>query len=643
MAIEQLESRRLLNAGDPVETFGPSGTRLLPITEGFDAFDMIQLSTGRLLVLGGVDNFQTGNTVDAMRFKRDFTLDRTFGDNGAVNTFLTRIDRAFELPNGKILAQGVIDVTPNVEPSPGVPVQISAQFENYIIRLTADGALDTTFATKGHMYLGHSGNPFSSSTPYNGDQLAADADGNTLLFTASQIRRFTPRGLPDPTFGDDGTLAVSAVLGSSPIFVMSALQPLNNGDLLLVGAVSNQGLKFVRIDRSGELVFQTGTLAMDYGRGALELPSGDLLIAGDKYSEVDGLPHSSTRVMKFTAGGLPVSDFGEDGVFEPPATAGSYGSPGPQMILEPDGKVVLLGRGPLVRMDSDGAFDESFGLPFVSLAAGTRQPATLWNENTLLLAGGDYLMQLHTNGDDHFSMLSLDSGTLTITGTPQRDSLDAYFDEETNKLEARTPFFWRFFDAGDVSHVSMNGGDGDDIIYSGVANCTIDGGAGNDILGAIQLATTILGGDGDDEITGSEGDDVISGGNGRDKVLALGGDDTISGNAQNDTIYGGAGNDRLAGHGGRDKLIGENHNDRLFGGASGDWLLGGDGDDQLNGEGGNDYLEAGDGIDNLHGNAGNDRLITVGDSVIDLLNGDSGSDTGYADTDENPLSVEQLL
>ena len=65
---------------------------------------------------------------------------------------------------------------------------------------------------------------------------------------------------------------------------------------------------------------------------------------------------------------------------------------------------------------------------------------------------------------------------------------------------------------------------------------TLNGGNGNDIITGTNYSDKIYGGNGDDIIFGGTGNDTIYGGNGND---------TITGGAGNDTIVGGAGNNTL--------------------------------------------------------------------------------------------------
>ena len=95
-------------------------------------------------------------------------------------------------------------------------------------------------------------------------------------------------------------------------------------------------------------------------------------------------------------------------------------------------------------------------------------------------------------------------------------------------------------------------------------------------------AISINGGEGDDLLTGGSATDFIFGGAGHDQITAGGGGDEVFGDEGNDEIDGGAGDDSLRG------------------GPSDDLLEGGDGNDNLNGDSGDDDMFGGPGQDTAY-------------------------------------------
>ncbi len=94
----------------------------------------------------------------------------------------------------------------------------------------------------------------------------------------------------------------------------------------------------------------------------------------------------------------------------------------------------------------------------------------------------------------------------------------------------------------------INGEDGNDIIdlsslkYS-YGNVELNGGNGNDVLWSNDGDDTLNGGSGNDNIQSGRGDDILNGDSGNDILKGYDGDDTINGGEGVDKMWGGNGND----------------------------------------------------------------------------------------------------
>ncbi|MEP6443453.1 MAG: calcium-binding protein [Hyphomicrobiales bacterium] len=198
--------------------------------------------------------------------------------------------------------------------------------------------------------------------------------------------------------------------------------------------------------------------------------------------------------------------------------------------------------------------------------------------------------------------------------------------------------------------LQLIGGDGIDVITSGVGDDLISGGAGGDILNGDDGIDTLTyaasdagvvvnlfngfarGGEatGDvftnfENLTGSRSTDVLRGDVGENEIFGFDGNDRIEGREGNDVLIGGSGNDLLLGGSGNDRLIASSGDNRLNGQSGNDTLIGGTGADRLLGAAGDDLLIASGGVNNvLDGGSGSD--ILNGSEQRDIIRGQAGAD-----------------
>jgi Ca2+-binding RTX toxin-like protein len=185
----------------------------------------------------------------------------------------------------------------------------------------------------------------------------------------------------------------------------------------------------------------------------------------------------------------------------------------------------------------------------------------------------------------------------------------------------------------DGQRTTINGADGNDLIYGGYKSDTINGGSGNDQLMGYGANDVIDGGSGDDALEtkgisnsgieqASAGADDLRGGDGNDLVsyysvtspLTLSVDDQAN-DAGSDNIHsdlehveGGSADDRITGNDGPNRLEGAGGTDIVSGGGGNDVVLGGQGIDQLMGDAGNDDVNGGSNGDIVDGGPGVDSL-----------------------------------
>lgn len=277
--------------------------------------------------------------------------------------------------------------------------------------------------------------------------------------------------------------------------------------------------------------------------------------------------------------------------------------------------------------------------------------------STDLFQGGDKSDVLY--GSNFSDAIFYNNGTFG-SGVGGFDSIEQFFLGGGNDLLDLSGH-----GAGGVDYakdVTVNAGDGDDIVIGGAGKDTIDGDAGNDIIFGYRGSDTIRGGTGNDTIYGDDlgyngisGNDLLQGGAGNDTLYGGAGTDRLEGGDDNDALYGGRGGDNLFGEAGDDTLYGDDPgtsgNDKLDGGSGNDTIFAGGGDDEsygglgndiINGEAGNDFLRGDAGDDLLQGGAGNDTIDGAADIDTAVFAGNRDQYTIVANADGVSFTITDL-
>jgi uncharacterized delta-60 repeat protein len=308
-------------------------------------------------------------------------------------------------------------------------------FNNIIIRYNANGTLDTTFASGGVLYMewrinGSYGNAYDMAV-----QLvdSFDANGNPIveerivvvgsapaLVSGGQIRlrveRYLPSGLPDTTFGTDGTgrvildvayaLAVAIqpldqkilTMGDSSVLVRlnangtpdatfgvngvsqaksgvrtQALAVQSNGKILAAGDY-NSDFAIARFNTNGTLdtsFGKSGRVVTDFARKTdrandIRVLAGDYIIAAGSAGTNS---YRNTGIARYTPNGQLDTSFaggaGKATISVSPANDAAY-----SIDLQSNGKIVLFGEADgangyrdfgLARFNANGTIDTTFG------------------------------------------------------------------------------------------------------------------------------------------------------------------------------------------------------------------------------------------------------------------------------------------
>ena len=292
------------------------------------------------------------------------------------------------------------------------------------------------------------------------------------------------------------------------------------------------------------------------------------------------------------------------------------------------------------------------------------------------------VLTVTSDADGDTITLAVTAGVITVNGTAT--TLNANEDAEivveagdgVDTVDATA------LAAANYGSLTINGGEGDDLLTGGADDDLVVGDEGNDRVVGFRGTDQLDGGAGDDVLVWNKGDgtDVDDGGDGADEVEVngdvtlndaftarpdalvpgrvqfnrtnlvtfginlsaerltvngQGGEDTFApdptaltglAGLTTITLNGGSGADQLTGGDGGDLINGGTGPDELSGGAGGDLVRGGDDADELAGDGGDDRLIGDRGTDRSLGGEGDDVMVWNNGDGTDFNEGDAGFD-----------------
>ena len=291
------------------------------------------------------------------RYLADGTLDASFGDAGVLelprtDTLDFVLDRLLILPDGSIL---------------GVGFAGTASRRMALTHLGSDGAIDPSAAYGGVTLV-------SGVGPY-GDPLAVGMDSLGRLILGARRQNGTNLEYVIVRAGLDGAADTTFGVG---------------GETIIPGEIVARDLRVLPDDRIVVAGEHYGVIEYEVGAGAVELlPDGTIntgfgsagvaavLVESGVYKEIDRVELSGERLLlsgwttldpqRFllvgvTDGGLLDTGFGVGGA----ATIDVGIHWGTELVVQPDGKIVVAGTGhderqTLARFEPDGGVDTSFG------------------------------------------------------------------------------------------------------------------------------------------------------------------------------------------------------------------------------------------------------------------------------------------
>lgn len=477
---EPLEDRvaPVVGALDPA--FGTGGTTTIPFDVGGNLSDAALFldtrSDGRVLVAGVAEAFSE-LTLNGPRASHDFavarltpmgSLDPAFGIGGKVTIPIDlmpdgddRLKAVAIQPDGKILLAGSAQtgvVFDQVAIATRSPTRV---YDLVVVRLTADGQLDTTFGTGGKTVLSfdlgesHSDETVGMSIHSDGRILVAGvaaATGGGQLVTA----RLTADGQLDPTFGTGGKTINPSPMANGSTLRFNTFEPLPEGGMILAGETTGGGVDFaaVRVTTTGQLDASFGTMGVamvgfptggvDRALGATRQPDGRILLVGSTLPpliDFNNPPGNRFGVVRLLADGQLDPTFGDGGrmsVAFMVQSDGGINDLGRDVVVRWDGQIIVVGD---TETDTDrdfavavltpaGQLDPSFGVGgklTIGLDRGPGGPfgpranqdvalvAALTSDGGVVMAGS---ASTEISGDFALARLLGDSQPVLVAGLP---------------------------------------------------------------------------------------------------------------------------------------------------------------------------------------------------------------------------------
>ncbi len=266
------------------------------------------------------------------------------------------------------------------------------------------------------------------------------------------------------------------------------------------------------------------------------------------------------------------------------------------------------------------------------------------------------------NGTDGNDLIITGNGDKTVFAGAGNDKIHVGWKDEFNYIKSfgnqiinagpgNDTIWVEYFEDGGVHE--LNGGEGDDLIYTWENNNVLNGDDGEDYLQADGTGHKLYGGEDDDRLHAGGSGNELYGENGNDDVEVNGDSNVLNGGDGNDNLYGGGNANTLDGADGNDKIEVYVFDREKFTSSDNNIINGGRGDDSIRVggyrfgdyyEGNFNSISGGPGEDSIYvrgnnntvnGDADDDELDVAGNSNI--VNGGAGNDTINIGSDDNTV------
>ncbi|WP_405821563.1 calcium-binding protein [Streptomyces sp. NBC_01390] len=634
--------------GDLDPTFSGDGKVLTGFADDDQARDVAVQPDGKIVSVGASADYSVLESRFALtRHNPDGTLDPGFGGQGgdAAGTVTTPINNMG--PSLQWSAANAVALQ-----SDGKIVVVGMSWREYedccwfvVARYNADGSIDSSFGNDGRVFADIAG-------PTEATDVAIDSNNRIVAagYTGGEmaVLRLTSDGIPDTTFGGDGTVTANP---AGPVPQEGgdgralALQP--DGKIVVGGQVGSTRFDFalMRFNSNGSVDTSfdgDGIVRTDFGgyeavESLAVQPDGKIVAAGSS--------DDRAALARYNSNGSLDTSFDGDGQVITPAAGAA------DVALQPDGRIVAAGGSDgnftVLRYTTGGSLDSGFGTGGRATAdfggADTAYGVKLDSVGRIVAAGAggpntDFALARFQGGGStpppppapDLSVTKSGPGTVTIGDRA------TYTMTVTNTTAAATATGVTLTDTLSgpaASVVSATTTQGSCTTSATGATCNVGTLAGNSGATVTVVVEPRATGTLRNTVTAAATQSDPAPGNNTATATTTVNNArgcTIIGTSATETLTGTSGNDVICGLGGNDTIRAANGNDTAHGNYGDDNIDGGSGDDTLNGGPGNDTLT---------GYIGNDRLITAdGVSGNDTANGGAGFDTCTTDPGDTRIS-----
>ena len=417
----------LLNEpGQLDSTFGNGGKITTSLGGRSDEriLDVAIQADGKIVCVGSRNpDFTVAHSV-IVRYNSDGSLDPTFNMTGVLilplNSSSGDTANSVDIqPDGKIVVSGS---TYNGAVTRG---------DFYVLRLSIDGSLDTTFGASGIAFADFHGlNDLAYAMVIQPDEkilVGGQASPVDSYFNFA-LARFNPDGSLDLGFGNGGKVDSGTPTIESVIYDVS----LSSDGRIVAAGRGHNGTTILRYnpDGSADVTFGTnGMVITDLGgydaASAVDTQPDGKIVAIIS-ANVGSFSHFV--VARYSTDGSLDPSFGEGGIVTTLINIKNAGEDALDGLIQPDGKIVAVGTSrtgtyPIaaVRYDSDGSLDTTFnstGIVLTSIGNGSHagQAVALQSDGKILVAGESLDS---TTGPDFAAVRYNPNGTLDMTfGSP---------------------------------------------------------------------------------------------------------------------------------------------------------------------------------------------------------------------------------